>query len=209
MLISYHLFLGWLVITAEHEPGFSLPVVSTIFTHICCLVVILCVPTVRHIVPFFSVIRIGVTYIAVFERDWLFKSGKKATGSEAGPVLNVHADAIAALAPVGAVRESEPFAPLVQSTPVAEWAPVQQPVVTRVEPVSGGVAEPGVNTAADHEEWLRHLTNRKPGDLKRGLSIKDEYAQWMAARAKARAAASGAPVIEGAPSGAVGAPERV
>ena len=30
ILISYHLFLVWLVITAEHETGFSLPILSTI-----------------------------------------------------------------------------------------------------------------------------------------------------------------------------------
>ena len=29
ILISYHLFLVWLVITAEHETGFSLPIFTT------------------------------------------------------------------------------------------------------------------------------------------------------------------------------------
>jgi hypothetical protein len=32
IFLSFHLFLAWLIVTADHETGFSLPVVSTIFT---------------------------------------------------------------------------------------------------------------------------------------------------------------------------------
>ena len=41
ILISYHLFLAWLVITAERETGFSLPIFSTIITHLACLTVVI------------------------------------------------------------------------------------------------------------------------------------------------------------------------
>jgi hypothetical protein len=40
VLISYHLFLVWLLLTAEHEVGFSMPIVSSILTHVACLVVV-------------------------------------------------------------------------------------------------------------------------------------------------------------------------
>jgi hypothetical protein len=40
VLISYHLFLAWLLLTAEHETGFSLPIFSTIVTHLACVAIV-------------------------------------------------------------------------------------------------------------------------------------------------------------------------
>ena len=74
MLVSYHLYLGWLVISAEHEAGFSLPILSTVFTHLCCLGVVLSLPSLRHVIPYFSFLRFGVTYLAAYECQWLFRS---------------------------------------------------------------------------------------------------------------------------------------
>jgi len=74
MLVSYHLYLGWLVISAEHEAGFSLPILSTVFTHLCCLGVLLSLPSLRHVIPYFSFLRFGVTYLAAYECQWLFRS---------------------------------------------------------------------------------------------------------------------------------------
>ena len=74
MLVSYHLYLGWLVISAEHEAGFSLPILSTIFTHLCCLGVVLSLPSLRHTIPYFSFLRFGVTYLASYECQWLLRS---------------------------------------------------------------------------------------------------------------------------------------
>jgi hypothetical protein len=45
-------------------------------------------------------------------------------------------------------------------------------------------------TGDDHEEWMKYLATRDPRSRKPGMSIKDEYAQWMVARVKKRAAAS-------------------
>jgi hypothetical protein len=72
ILVSYHLFLAWLVLTAEHEVGISMPVVSTIATHLACMVVVLALGMGRHFVPFFSVLRYGIAGLAIFERGWLF-----------------------------------------------------------------------------------------------------------------------------------------
>jgi hypothetical protein len=74
MLVSYHLYLGWLVISAEHEAGFSLPILSTIFTHLCCLGVVLSLPSLRHVIPYFAFLRFGVTYLASYECQWLLRS---------------------------------------------------------------------------------------------------------------------------------------
>lgn len=72
ILVSYHLFLAWLVITAEHEIGVSLPISSTILTHLACLALILPLGMGRHFVPFFGVLRYSIAALAIFERGWLF-----------------------------------------------------------------------------------------------------------------------------------------
>jgi len=72
ILVSYHLFLGWLVVTAEHKTGVSLPIASTILTHLACLALILTLGMGRHVVPFFGIFRYGIAALAIFERGWLF-----------------------------------------------------------------------------------------------------------------------------------------
>jgi len=40
IFFSYHIFLIWLVLIADHETGFSLPMVHTLVTHGCCLLLL-------------------------------------------------------------------------------------------------------------------------------------------------------------------------
>ena len=75
ILVAYHLFLVWLVITVEGETGVSLPVTSTILTHLACMAIIFPLGMARHFVPFFGIVRYGIAGLAIFERGWLF-SGK-------------------------------------------------------------------------------------------------------------------------------------
>jgi hypothetical protein len=75
ILVAYHLFLVWLVITAEGETGISLPIGSTILTHLAYLAIIFPLGMSRHFVPFFGIVRYGIAGLAIFERGWLF-SGK-------------------------------------------------------------------------------------------------------------------------------------
>ena len=88
ILISYHLFLAWLVITAEHETGFSLPIFSTIITHLACLTVVVGLTVGRHYIPFFGLIRYCIPAMAPFERDWLFSGNahKKDVATKKVPV---------------------------------------------------------------------------------------------------------------------------
>jgi len=103
MLVSYHLYLGWLVISAEHETGFSLPILSTIFTHLCCLGVVLSLPSLRHVIPYFSFLRFGVTYLASYECQWLFRSHSARKPSEA-PEPSVAQDAVKKIDPAPAMQ---------------------------------------------------------------------------------------------------------
>jgi hypothetical protein len=142
ILISYHLFLAWLVVTADHQTGFSLPVVSTILTHVACLTLVIALALGRKHIPFFGFVRYGIAGLALFERGWLFTGNTK--------------------------RKVE----------AAASAPLPDAVVNA--------------TGEDYEAWLRHLATRNPMARKPGSSLKEEYHEWLVARAKSRLAAPAA-----------------
>jgi hypothetical protein len=153
ILVFYHLFLTWLVIDANQETGFSLPIASTISTHLACLVIVICagmvairglgwIATFRSgtvLLVFLGVFGICVGGLATYERDWLFSGAKKKEAPK---------------------------------TPVAAE-------------ISNAIAEA---TAEDAEAWTRYLAQPNRPTWRPGLSVKDEYAQWLIARAKARSA---------------------
>jgi hypothetical protein len=74
ILVAYHLFLGWLVITNQKKAAVSLPIAHTVITHLAFLVIIIPIGIGRHYIPLFGLFRFGVAGIAIFERGWLFTS---------------------------------------------------------------------------------------------------------------------------------------
>jgi hypothetical protein len=112
-LVSFHLFLAWLVITADHETGFSMPIGSTIFTHLSCLIIvflcsalIIALSEAGFFLPFYLlmllrpvryILAICIPGIAIFERFWLFsgKVTKKEVLPFAAPIKAVVAEATA------------------------------------------------------------------------------------------------------------------
>jgi hypothetical protein len=96
ILVSYHLFLVWLVVNASHKTGFSLPIGSTILTHLACLTVVVALPYIRHSIPMFGLIRYCIPAMAPFERMWLFSAeGKKEAAPIAALVSVTDSDVIA------------------------------------------------------------------------------------------------------------------
>ncbi len=148
ILISYHLFLTWLVIDADHQTGISLPIVSTLLTHAACLVLIISLGAEGRHIPFFTFIRVGVVMLAIFERDWLFSGNKQKKE----------------------VKKKVPAAAAVNAIPVHV-----------------ALSEA---TAEDHEAWIRHLAQPNRATRKPGLTVKDEYEQWLVERIGSRHAAS-------------------
>jgi hypothetical protein len=149
ILVSYHLFLAWLVFTGDNKAGVSLGVVSTICTHTACLFLAIAVTMARHYIPFFGILRFGVSSIAVFETMWLFSGAKpKAKAEEAEP------------APAKTAGEAQPA----QASAIA------------------------TATGQDHEDWLRYLASRNPTHRRAGISMSQEYEQWLRARIKNRTA---------------------
>lgn len=77
MMVTYHLFLGFLVITADREAGLSMPIGQTILSHAACLAVIIGLGMGRHAIPLFSIVRLFVPGLAPFEVNWLFSGVTK------------------------------------------------------------------------------------------------------------------------------------
>ena len=72
ILISYHLYLLFLVLMAKQEKGLSLPIGQTILTHMAVLVVVVGLPYIRAQIPFFSLVSLLIPGLAPFETTWLF-----------------------------------------------------------------------------------------------------------------------------------------
>jgi hypothetical protein len=142
ILVFYHLFLAWLVVDSGRDHGFSLPVGSTIATHLACLAIVIAYAAAHGVIPLFGLLRYGVAALALFERNWLFSDG----------------------------RERIPEAKVLV-------APVSAEAVSSVEEAS----------AEDYDAWMQHLAHRNSLTRKPGVTIQQEYEQWMMARAKSRA----------------------
>jgi len=149
LLITYHLFLAWLVVTAEHKVGISLPIGMTILTHTACLAVVVCFAMGRNTIPFFGLIRLFVPALAPFEVEWLFKARNQNTTDKAVPVSKDDAAQKAAA-------------------------------------VANAVA--AAATIDDYQEWLKYLAQPNRPPRKPGMSVQDEYKQWLLARARSRVA---------------------
>ena len=74
VLVSNHLYLGFLIIVSDHKTGISLPIGFTILTHLAFLLVAVGLPYLREHIPFFSAVGLLVPALAPFEANWLFRS---------------------------------------------------------------------------------------------------------------------------------------
>jgi hypothetical protein len=149
ILVSYHLFLIWLVFTAEHKTGFSLPIVPTILTHVACVAVVVTLGLGRNVVPFFGLIRLFIPALAPFECTWLFSADTAKVKEETKKEIPDSAEDKAAVDRATAKATGE-----------------------------------------DYEAWTQYLAHRDPRLRKPGMSVKEEYEQWMVARVKSRSGSS-------------------
>jgi hypothetical protein len=146
ILISYHLYLAYLVVSAEKETGLSLSVGQTIVTHAACVAMIIGLAMGRHSIPFFGIIRLFIPGIAPFEVTWLFSGGKKkqdrVEGQLAAVVAGVPIAPAASLLTAPAVTApamTESPVTLPAASPVAASAMTETPVTL---PVASPVAAP-------------------------------------------------------------------
>jgi hypothetical protein len=143
ILVSYHLYLLWLVMTAEHETGFSLPVVSTIFTHLACLIVVIGISIVRSHIPFFWLIRYLIPAMAPFEVTWLFGGERKKKEVQ--------------VAPQAATTAAVPAAAQATADDYQEWLRyLAQP--------NRPTKKIGLSIKDEHEQWLLARAKAKSGN---------------------------------------------
>jgi hypothetical protein len=180
VLISYHAYLAFLVITAEHETGFSMPIVQTAVTHLACLAIIVSIAVGRHYIPFFGLIRLCIPALAPFETTWLFTSSKKK--------LDIDPFAVdAAINPAVPVAASPVAGEAVAATPAAASFVTSGSV--QLAPAAAAPSSLYMNsTGDDFEDFRLHLCQPKRPFRKPGITIKEEYELWLAHRIKARAA---------------------
>jgi hypothetical protein len=166
VLISYHLFLAWLVLFSggEHkEAGVSLPLGHTVLTHLSCLFVILApVAIARHAIPNFGGAQDNNTLEGMAATDHSIRVFQALCCSIAG------------------------FAMFERSWLFSSEAPMEKP--RPVEMATAPVVLAA--TADDFEAWRQHLAQQKPGSQRAGASLKAEYEQWLLARQQSRAAQS-------------------
>jgi len=170
ILISYHLYLAFLVVIAEKETRLSLSVGHTILTHLACLAVVIGLAVGRHYIPFFWVVRLFIPGLAPFEVDWLFSGSAKkpAPGTELSSGVAVLANT------------SVPDVPAaVAPAPDAGVAGVRAALTTSLYDNS---------TGEDYEEFLKLMKAGKRPYRKPGVTVRQEYEMWLAARSKQRGA---------------------
>ena len=135
ILVSYHIFLAWLIVWDDHETGVSLPIASTVVTHTACLALILPLGMGRHYIPFFGIFRYTIAALAIFECKWLFS------------------------------RESaQPMhqpAPVAASVP-ADTADDYQDWLRHLAQQKSGSRKPGSSLKAEYEQWMLARVKSRP-----------------------------------------------
>ena len=184
MLVSYHLFLVWLLISADRALEFLRPTVTTVLTHLGCVAVVTALPIARHAIPFFYLFRFGVIYIATFESKWLFDAAELArTEAELAPSVSASSapGSSAANAWVPAFSAESGSA----ETRIATADDSQQHKLAFVSTTSYSS-----DVEKNEMEWLAYLSQPIRVYRKPGVTMKDEHKQWLAAREKTRAKAA-------------------
>jgi hypothetical protein len=193
ILISYHLYLVWLVIIADHETGFSMPVPHTILTHAAFLAALIGLAVGRHYVPFFGLIRIFVPSLAPFECKMLFSGGtvKKQAPQEAASSELVSVSAppvVTAAAPPAVSSERAAQTAIAPEKPTPQISTSAQVSASPQVSRGMGFVEPDHRfNNDDHNAWVRYLAQPRRAFKKPGTSVEDEFNKWLAARAQLKA----------------------
>jgi hypothetical protein len=81
IVLSYHLFLAFLVISYEHEPMFPLPVFATLITRLGFMGFVIVLAMASNFLPYSGAIRLLIPCLALFECALLFSLGSPRKGS--------------------------------------------------------------------------------------------------------------------------------
>jgi len=132
ILVSYHLFLAWLVFNQSGRAGLSMPLWMTVLTHAACMVVALG-PAVmaEHSALGFGIFRYGIAALAIFETGWLFSK------EEHKPLLDE-------------ITGPEPVAPGIRATAEDEIAWLHY-----LQHRRPGMTRHGTTIRQERDDWMR------------------------------------------------------
>jgi hypothetical protein len=82
VIVSYHLYMAYFVVTAEKKAGISLPIGQTTITHLAFLMVVVGLPYLRQHIPYFSIAQLLIPGLAPFEAGLLFGKEKDSMREE-------------------------------------------------------------------------------------------------------------------------------
>ena len=152
ILISYHLFLAWLVFGSSNKPVGSLPIVHTVLTHMACMVVVFGpVIVARHATPVFGVFRYSIAALALFERGWLHTAAGTAKRKPKEETVAAAQVAAPVAAPVAT------GAPKIRTTP-EDQAAWREYLAQR----GPGMTRAGLTMQAEYEQWLHARHKARP-----------------------------------------------
>jgi hypothetical protein len=118
------------------------------------------------------------------------------------PTIVMHLTVLALIVGLVMARNSLPFFVILRFSVVglasaerrmlSTWTiEKEDPVDTKAAAVSAAAAEVVDSlTGEEYEEWVTYLSKRDPRSVKAGTTVKQEYEQWLLARAKTRPAVS-------------------
>ena len=201
LLLSYHLFLAYLVMRRGVESKHPIPLAGGIAVHFAFVVLIVGIGFFGVHYVWFRLVRYAVAGLAVFERWFIFGPDSEFHPDPALAVVTPTLSAPASLQPAGAAAGEGSVSGLELFQQVT--GPVLAPGAAKTSAPPTDTSLTGspqrsdarfaqamgplmTTTADDHEAWLRYLATRNPTHRKLHLSINDEYDEWVRARVQAR-----------------------
>jgi hypothetical protein len=137
ILVSYHLFLAWLVMNSSGKARLAMSLPVTVLTHAACMIVALGPAVISsRTSPVFSLFRYSIAAMALFERGWLF------TAEQNNPT----------------VEEADAAVPALSIKPSTEDELAWHEYLSKRRP---GMTKPGVTIRQEHEAWLRARADQR------------------------------------------------
>jgi len=165
VLISYHLYLAFLIAVAENEKGLSLSLGTAILSHGAFLALLIGLPYLRERVPFFGLISLLVPGLAPFEAMWLFSGSGEGEKTESTS-NTTYAEST--------VEEQEAFRMYMQQGPRT-------------------FRKPGRTIDQEFEAWIADRNKKKVEAEKAGTSAATNAPSYPDARPSANSAADDTP----------------
>jgi hypothetical protein len=194
MLLTYHLFLAWLIFTDEKQGKRSQSIPVSVAVHLGCIVLLVAARFIMvgalvlliHSQPkanmretvYIAARLLQIAQALLFywlckgERKWLFAGERKMAEHPWLPPQPAASAPSLTSAPTS-------YTPTFTSAPPEKLKPA---------PATVFASKP----EDEHSAWMQYLATRKLSDMKRGMTVKEEFEQWRKARERNRAVSSSA-----------------